>query len=57
LHGVPGVGGAVTLGCASGKGSVGYLGCEDGGGLGGVVLLLQISQEQSKEEQVNYAKD
>lgn len=36
------------LGCASGKVSVGYLGCEEGGGLGGVVLL-QISQEWFKK--------
>lgn len=31
-------------------------GMEEGGGLGGVVLLLPISQEQSKEEEVNYAR-
>lgn len=40
----------MSLGCALGKVSVGYLGCEEGRGLGGVVLLLQISQERSKEE-------
>lgn len=32
-------------------------GMEEGGGLGGVMLLLPISQEQSKEEEVNYARD